>query len=229
MQLQKETITHIQKAVKTAKLLGIDTICIEEGLVRAMSDDRSVLIVDANDVELPFEALGVSRIPQFIERYNITSEGENFTMSLDESDAFVKSVVLKCKGTKIDYKCSNPSNIVAPRKLVDVMTYGIDITDESIQMLKRSVAAMGADELTIVSNDDGVSIEMNDVNNDIFKHELNTIAAILDGESTSFAFRYPAKLLISLLQNSTNHIEIAKKGSLKLNINGFDTFVIQKV
>lgn len=229
MKLDKEVITHIQKAVKTAKLLGIDTICIEDGLVRAMAEDRSVLIVDNNPLELPFEAMGVSRIAQFTERFNITSEGDGFVMECDESEAFVKSVVMKCKGTRINFKCSNPSNIVAPRKLVDVMTYGIDISDESIAMLKRSIAAMGSDELTIVSNADGVSIEMYDVNNDIFRHDLGVTAAILDGESDLFAFRYPAKLLISLIQNSTNHLEIAVKGTLKLNINGFDTFVIQKV
>jgi len=229
MKLEKEAIQHIQKAVKTAKLLGIEDICIEDGLIRAMHADRTVLIVDNNTVPLPFEMLGIARIAQFLDRLNIVCDADGFSIDFTDSGDFVKSVVMKCKGTRIDFKCSNPSNIVAPRKLADEMLYGISISDESIDMLKKSTAAMKADDVTIVSRGGEVSFEMNDVNNDVFKHELEQEVTIISGESNDFAFRYPAKLLISLLRSNVNYLEIAKKGSLKINLNGLDTFVIPKV
>lgn len=229
MKLEKDVITHIQRAVKTAKLLGIDDICIENGLTRAMREDRAVLIVDPNEIELPFDVLGIARIPQFLDRLSIVAEMDGFAIECTDNGDFVKSVVMKCKGTRIDFKCSNPSNIVAPRKLADEMTYGMEISDETISMLTKSATAMKAETVTIVSNDDGVSFEMNDVNNDVFKHEMDGKVVILDGQSSNFAFRYPTKLLISLLRNNVNYLEIAKKGSLKINLNGLDTFVIPKV
>lgn len=229
MKLEKDVITHIRKAVQTASLLGIDDICIDDGLVRAMHKDRTVLIIAPNDIDVPFNSMGISRIPQFLSRLSIVSEHDKSTIDYAATDDIVKSVVMKCPGTKIDFKCADPSGIVAPRKTNDVITYGIDITEESIDLLKRSEAAMKADEVTIISNDEGVSFELNDVNNDIFKHELQTKAEIIEGESLAFAFRYPAKLLISLFRNNVTHFEVAQRGSLKLNLNGFDIFVLPKV
>jgi len=229
MKLEPEIIAHIRKAVKTAHMLGIEDVCIDDGLVRAMHADRSVLIIAPNDIDLPFDSMGITRIPQFLSRLDIVSNSDKFTIDFSATDDVVKSVVMKCTGTKIDFKCGDPNKIIAPRKNNDVVSYGIAITDESIELLKKSEAAMKADEITIISNDDGVSFELNDVNNDIFRHELQIKAEILSGDSLAFAFRYPAKLLISLLRNNVNYFEVAERGSLKLQINGFDIFVFPKV
>lgn len=229
MKLEKDVVTHIRKAVQTAHLLGIDDICIDDGLVRAMHKDRTVLMIAPNDIDVPFTSMGISRIPQFLSRLSIVYESDKSAIEFKAVDDIVKSIVMKCPGTKIDFKCADPAGIVAPRKNGDVITYGVDITDESIELLKKSEAAMKADEVTIISNDEGVSFELNDVNNDIFKHELQLKAEIIEGQSLAFAFRYPAKLLISLLRNNVTHFEVAERGSLKLNLNGFDIFVLPRV
>lgn len=231
MKLEAPTIEYITQAVTTAQLLGMESICIESTIIRAMLEDRSVFLLHTDNIpELPFEAVGITRLPQFLSRIKLVEDKDKFTIDSTIINDEVKSLMMKCTGTKIDFKCASPAKVAAPRKFKDQPAFSMTMDQGTIDILKQSENAMKTDTLTIISNNELVCIEMNDVNNDVFRHQIDSEVTSLNEESILFAHRYPSKLLISLLRHTgETPIEICSQGSLKININGFDIFVLPKV
>lgn len=228
MKLSTEVIQHIKNAVTTAKLLNMEGICIDDGLIRATREDKRVLIIHPNDIDLPFDSIGIARIPQFLSRIGIISESTDASIECSTEDDIVRTLVMKCPGTKVDFKCTNPSQIVAFRKLNDPIRHTITISLETLAMMRKSETAMKAEFVTIVSDDDGVHFEMCDINSDIFKHNMDTKVDCVDCVDTKFAFRYDTKLLTTLLRTADTTVNIAEQGTLIITINGITIYIIPK-
>jgi hypothetical protein len=231
MKLKKEIVSFIKEAVTTAKDLKFDDMCIEQGLIRAMPEDQSVFFVHNHNTELPFDTLGITRIPELLNRLNIITESDEYTIEFKEIDGEVRSLSMKNNETKIDFKCSNPAKIRAPRKINDPMMFGIHISTESIDMLKRSHAAMKTDLVTFIADDDGVRFEMNDINNDVFTHKVaENVVCVEEIQDAHFSFRYPTVLLLSLLNKEIKYFEVGKSGTMLINtISGFNIYIPPRV
>lgn len=222
----------MQSVIETAKLVGIDSIIIEPNLVRAIDDNSTVVINQNKDVpEMPFGSIGMNRLDIFTARYDIAKTQDNFTIEadVDSGSQFARSIVMKAKGMKIDYRCANPTAIKAPRQINDVMKYRVLLTTEAVVNLQKAQSAMKAEIVTIVS-DNGVSFELSDLNNDVFKYTFaDNVEVITDGNG-KFAHRYPVKTLLPLFkQNAAGHFEIGAKGIAAFQLNGLKVFVLPQV
>jgi hypothetical protein len=233
MKLDLDTINYINTVVKTAKMIGIDNIIIEPNTVRAMDDNKTVIILQTSNVpDMPFGSIGLNRIDVFQSRYEIAKVQDNFTMEaiMDDSGNFARSLLMKGKGIKIDYRSANPSIITAPKQIKDTALHRVQLSGEAVLLLQKGQVAMGADQVTICSNS-GVSFEFVDINNDVFKHTFADDAESLDGESdTSFVHRYPAKTLLSLFKhNPTGTFDVGRAGTLQFELNGLNVTVLPQV
>ena len=244
MKLDAETINYINKVVKTASLIGIDNIIIEPGRVRAMDEAKTVVILQNENVpDMPFGSVGLNRISVFQSRYDIARVQDKFTMEAIEASAqlqqedgtqaeapIARALTMKGKGVKIDFRCANPTTISAPRVINDKAINRVQLTGDAVLLLQKGQAAMGADTVTIISNE-GVSFEFTDVNNDVFKYTFADDVEPLDGNTdTKFAHRYPAKTLLSLFKhNPTGTFDVGKSGTLSLEINGLTVTVLPQV
>lgn len=232
MKLDKNTVSYIQSVVETAKLVGIDSIIIEPNLVRAVDDNTTVIINQNKDVpEMPFGSIGMNRLDIFTARYDLAKTQEGFTIEaeVDTGSQFARSITMKAKGLKVDYRCANPTAIKAPRQVNDIMKYRIALTSEAVMNLQKAQSAMKAEIVTIVS-DNGVSFELSDLNNDVFKYTFaDKVEVITDGNG-KFAHRYPVKTLLPLFkQNAAGHFEIGAKGVASFQLNGLKVFVLPQV
>ena len=217
--------------MKTAKLVDIESVIIETDLVRAINDDNTVVLFqDENVISLPFGSIGMTRLDSFTSRYDIASSHDNFTVeaTIRDKENFVSSIMMKSKGIKVDYRCGDPSKMRAPRQINDEMLFEVQLNSDAVTLLQKGFASMKSEEVTIISNDDGVSFEMADINNDVLKHTFATSATPLTNESnTKFAHRYPTKILIALFkQNTDGTFCIGKKGMLSYTINGLTLYVL---
>lgn len=232
MKLDKNTVSYIQTVVETAKLVGIDSVIIEPNLVRAIDDNNTVVINQNKDVpEMPFGSIGMNRLDIFTARYDIAKTHDGFTIEADVDDgsAFARSITMKAKGMKIDYRCANPTAIKAPKQVNDVLKYRIALTPDAVSNLQKAQSAMKAETVTIVS-DGGVSFELTDLNNDVFKYQFADKVEVLTDGTGKFAHRYPVKTLLPLFkQNSTGHFEIGAKGIAAFQLNGLKVFVLPQV
>ena len=232
MKLDKNTVSYMQSVIETAKLVGIDSIIIEPNLVRAVDDNTTVIINQTKDVpEMPFGSIGMNRLDIFTARYDIAKTQDGFTIEaeVDTGSQFARSIIMKAKGLKIDYRCANPTAIKAPRQVNDVMKYRVALTSDAVMNLQKAQSAMKAEIVTIVS-DSGVSFELSDLNNDVFKYSFaDKVEVITDGNG-KFAHRYPVKTLLPLFkQNATGHFEIGAKGVASFQLNGLKVFVLPQV
>lgn len=233
MNLTTEIINYINNVVNTAQLIGIDNIIIEPNLVRAIDEARTVVILQTENVpDMPFGSIGLNRINVFQSRYNIVKDQKDFTIQavVDDSNDFARALVMKSKNTKIDYRCANPTTIIAPKQINDEALNRVQVDNDVVTMLQKGQAAMGADTITIISNN-GVSFEMIDANNDVFKHTFADDAeSLVGGVDTSFVHRYPAKTLLSLFKrNPTTTFDVGQSGTLSLNINGLNVTILPQV
>jgi hypothetical protein len=172
--------------------------------------------------------MAILRLNVFQSRFEIARLQDNFTMTVDvNSEGWVRSVLMKGKGTKIDFRCTKPSLVKAPKSFASPLVTRVQMTGETAVLLQQAIQSMGSDVVTIISNN-GVSFEIVDVNNDVFKHNFEFEAEALgDDDNTNFAYRYPAKKLLGLFKiNPTATFDVSDTGRLCINVNGFDVAIL---
>ena len=233
MKISPEQINFIEKVVKTGQSINIDNVIIEPGMVRAIDDARTVVLYQNTDVpEMPFGSIGLNRINVFLSRLEIAKDRDDFTVEVivRDEDEFARSVIMKGAGTKIDYRCANPTTIQAPRQINDNLVYRIQLNAEAVSLLQRGHSAMGSETVSIIG-DENVSFELTDINNDVFKQTLtDEIEFLNEDASDTFSHRYPVKTLLSLFkQNPDGYFEIGEKGILSITVNGLDIYVLPQV
>lgn len=233
MKLTQDLIDFIETVVKTGQSVNIDNVIIEPDMVRAIDEARTVVLYQNSDVpEMPFGSIGLNRISVFLSRLEIAKTQDNFTLDVvvDDDEEYARSVTMKGTGTKIDYRCANPTTIQAPRQINDNLVYRVQLNAEAVSLLSKGQGAMGSETVSIMS-DDGVSFELTDVNSDAFKHTFAPDVELLDEDaSENFTHRYPAKTLLALFkQNPDGYFEIGEKGILSINVNGLDIYVLPQV
>ncbi len=234
MKLTNNLITFIENVVKTGLSVNIDNVIIETDMVRAIDDNRTVVIFQNTNVpEMPFSSIGLTRVPVFLSRLEIAKTQEKFTVDviIDDDDDYVRSVTMKSDGTKIDYRCANPANIQAPRQINDTLVYRVQLNSEAVSLLQKGQGAMGSETVSIIGCKDGVSFELTDVNSDVFKHQISSDVQLLDDSaSETFSHRYLLKTLLALFkQNAEGSFDIGEKGILNININGLNLYVLPQV
>lgn len=233
MKLDPEQIKFITKIVTTAQLVGIDGIIIEPDLVRGMDEDKTVVMLqDTNVVAMPFDSIGLNRISTFQSRYDIARIRDNFTIEavVSDGDKFARSLTMKGKGVKIDYRCANPTTITAPKKIRDEAQQRVQLNGEAVLLYQKGLAAMGSEVVTIISND-GVSFEFSDNNADVFNHKFaDSTTEIVSGSSDKFAHKYQAKVLSSLFKHDPDgSFTVGKAGTLNVEVNGVTITVMPRV
>ncbi len=234
MNLDSNVINYIQKVVRCAQLVNIDSIIIEANAVRALSEDKTVFIFQETDVPtLPFTSIGLNRLDVFGSRLDVAKTSENFSVDalIDDSETFVRALVMKGKGLKIDYRCASPKTIVAIKRFNDVLKTKVEITPEAVVLMQKGQAAMRAEVVTLISDKNGVSFELTDINSDVFSHTFTTKATPLtQDQNTQFVYRYPVKLLLTLLKNNpSGQFCVGQKGILNVVVNDLNLFALPQV
>ena len=234
MKLDNDTIKFINRVVTTAQLVNIDDIIIETDCIRAIDEHKSVIILQKQDIpELPFSAIGLNRVATFQGRYDIAKTQDKFAIDavLDDNDEFVRSLVMKGKGVKIDYRCANPTTINAPSALKDIAHHQVHLNADAVLLFQKGLGAMGSEHVTIISNEDGVSFEFADNNADVFSHQFaDSAKALSEDADDMFAFKYSAKTLSALFKHDpVGTFAIGKSGTLSMNINDLNITVLPRV
>ncbi|KKM05981.1 hypothetical protein LCGC14_1748570, partial [marine sediment metagenome] len=155
MKLDLESLAYIRNVVETGQMVGIDNIIIEPDRVRAINDDKSVVLFqDENVPDMPFTSVGLNRIGVFLSRLEVARTQDNFAVDVktDDNNEFARGFTMTGKGFKVDYRCANPKTIAAPKKINDEMMYQITLTPQAVYMLQKGQSAMGSDVVSLISD-----------------------------------------------------------------------------
>ena len=236
--LTDDLIKYIEKAVNVAKIAGIDNLIIETDRVRAMDEDATIFICHNEDVpDLPFGAMGMTRIGVFSSRLDIASSMGDVSViaSIDESNpqsTFVRALQLKGKGVKVDYRCANPTTLKAPKQVADPKCYSAVMSAAAVQMMVKGQSAMAADDVTFIGSMDGVQLEIKDNNSDALTYQVDDMVTIENAEiakSPDFFFRYPIKTITALFkQNQDGRFYITSKGIAVISVDDLTVYVMPR-
>ena len=234
MKLDQKSLAYITNVVNTARMVDIDDVIIEPGKVRAIDENKTVVLFQDEDVpEMPFNSIGLNRINVFLSRLGIDKTQEDFavTVQVDDNNEFARGLIMTGKGVKVDYRCANPRTIQAPKNVNDVLACRVQIIPEAVYLLEKGRTAMGADTVSVISNDKGVTFELIDVNGDKFSHTFTDgVEKLADDADTTFVNRYPVATLLSLFKdNPEGTFSIGKKGILNIVVNHLNIFVLPQV
>lgn len=241
MKLDQKALTYIQNVVETAALVKIDAVSIEPNKLRGIDDERTVVMFQTHDVpEFEFNSIALNRLDIFMSRYEIAKVCDNVEIEVvmapkadggktDSSD-FVRALIMKGKGTKLDYRCANPITIQAPKTLNDTPKYKIKMTPEAVLLMTKGVPAMKADDVELFADKDGVSFRLEDINKDAFTYkftnQIDPADEDDDGSPPKFSHRYPLKHLLTLFKKDPDgFFFLTKKGMIKIVINNLDLYI----
>lgn len=235
MKVEDSALGYIQRVIKVANLVKIGNISVESGKIRGMDDEQKVFIFHTENVpEFEFGSIGINRLDEFTNRLNIARATTNFsidaTVESNSGSAFARALHMKGKGLKADYRCANPMTIMAPKTIKAPFFYKFDRTDDFASFLQQGQTAFKCENVSLVGSEDGVVMEMSDVNNDKMEYTISDMVEIVDGDnspsSVSFKHNYPVKMLLPLVKASDNNtIYINGAGILRLRVQGFDMHV----
>jgi len=236
MKLLEDVVLYIKNAVATAKLVGVEGVVIERNLVAAMNEQRTAVILQLDDkVDLPFDRITIDRFDLFLSRLALVEGQEKFEVEylVSPKTNEAQLLTMKCKGTKVEYRCANPKTVkTPPRELKEQFNYATTLTADAVQLLAKGMAAMKSDSITLVSNDSGVMMELVDGNGDVFSHKFAERAenVVNEDEPANFVHRYEAKLLLTMMKHDPQAtILVSKRGLLLFTINDVNVYVLPQV
>lgn len=236
MKLDQENLDYILNVVKTAKLVGIEGIAIEPNLVRGYDlKNNSVLILQTVNVpDMSFGSIGMGRLDIFSARYEILRTQDKFSIEADiDMDAqCTRSLILKAKGTKIDFRCAKPVAIKGPKQVNETFKHRVHMNSESALLMQKAISAMEKpDVVTLLSNNEGVSFEFLDVNNDKFSHTfMEKVESLTPDATGKFAHRYLVETLFPLIKhNPDGHFDVGQKGILAFTVNNLTVYVLPQI
>lgn len=233
MKIEPKTLQYIESVIKTAQRVGIEEVVIEKDVIRAIDVNRTVVLNhQPKDLDLPFTAIGLSRINVLQSRLDLAKGQEGFEVNVttDDTHDFVKTMLITAKGVKVDFRCANPAAIKAPKSVNDTLKCLVPLDADAVVLLQKAQSAMSADTVTIISNKDGVSFEMYDVNSDKFTHTFSAKVEPLDGGDTDFVHTYPLKIVLPLFkENAGGTFAIGEKGIMNIENNNLNLYVLPQV
>lgn len=239
MNIDKTSLAYIQNVVRTAELVKIGNIIIEPDRVRAIDEDRTVILFQNKDVpSMIFGSIGLNRIDDFSSRFDIARSIDNFQVDVlvegdDTKTSFARALTMKAKGIKIDYRCANPATIQAPKTINDLPKYQIRMTPEAVLLMQKAQGAMHSDEITFVGSDEGVSFEVVDVNTDKMAYKFADRVQDIsnDGKETPIKFnhKYPIKTVTTLFKTAPDsNFILTSRGMLKIVVNNLDVYILPR-
>lgn len=229
MKLSKPITNMLVDLMTTAGKLDMSSIIIEPGVVRAIDDNRSVVILSTHDIDLPFASLAVSRVDLLAKRLSVAKELDNIEYSVHDSSNQVISLKIKAGRVSVDFRCVSASSIKVPKVVADEFNTTLSMDETASSTLSKGRTMMGTSVATLLYQHKDLIVEMCDENNDVFSFVVGN--NLVDSSRDYFAYRYDIGKLHTILTNgklSTIYIG-DNRGILKTTVNGFTTYLLPQV
>lgn len=237
----KGTLSLLQDALDTATMLGIDRLVIDSLSLRGESQDNGTLMLlpFPDGTELDFGSIGIGRVSVLKARLKLIGADNTITPEYkerDSGDKFVFRLELKMNKTKVDFKCTDPTQIRAPKAFKDPDAFNFQFTADDIKLMVNAKSAMQADTVTFTTKDGKtVNYIISASEGDALVHELDSELDIKTSTET-FAVSFKTKILFPVLKEISEaakdapvDVILTKRGIMKIEVNGIPAYVFPEV
>ena len=235
MILSKPTVSFIKnKLIKTANLLGIESVIIEKTRIRAMDEKQTTVILHDHDMDIPFESIGLGRLSLLNSRLSLAKD-EDITVDAipdERSPTFITRLDIKAKKFKVDYRAANPAAIKAPKGFKssnDAWFCKVELSEEDLDLLIKASNSMPqkTDSGSICMMGDpatgGMMIVLTDTNSDSF--EMMVEGKVEFNTSDKIIVNYPLKQFLTLIKNNDGVLIVGDRNLLKTTVNSITILV----
>lgn len=232
MQLNSTSIENLQALLNIAQVAEIDNVIIEDGRIRGISEDKSVVLFAENNIpDFGFPRVGLNRLSTLASRLAMAKSVNNVIIDSKKgkSDEEVGLLDISWAGAKVQYRCADPSTIRAPKNVRDTDTWEITLASSKIPTIVTALKSMGAKRVNLnTRTGNEVYLELVEAaSNDVFTLEIAEGANYLkEGtpKSKVWVNVYPANQLISILRAAAEGQEFVKfiigeNGTLQVMLN----------
>lgn len=238
--LSKASIKMIKDAMRTASILGMEKLVIDNHSIRGESQENSTLMLlkFPEDMDLEFGAMAITRVPELMSRMRILGNDGDIVpdyKSRDSGDQFVFRLKLKRGRTSVEFKCADPAYVKAPKAFNDPDCYSFAVTPEDLEVMLSAKAVMQTDKITFIGNEDGkVEFTASASEGDKLLHSLEDSYENLCDGNDSFTYSYKTKILFPILKELLSGeegetITISRRGIIKVYINDIPSFVFPEL
>lgn len=226
MKLTKPIVKMLSELMSIASKLGTSSIIIEPGFVRAIDENRSVVVLSEHTLDLPFASLAISRVDLLAKRLMIASGDVDISYEAHESSNQVISLKIKSGRASVDFRCVSAASIKVPKVIAEEFNTTLTMDEEAATNLTKGRSMMGASVATLLYQHNDLLIEICDENSDVFSFNVGT--DLVDSERKYFAYRYDISKLSTILTGSkqTPILIGDNRGILKTTVNGFTVYLL---
>ncbi len=239
MKLSKQSVDHLKILLQTMAIPKIDRIVIEDGCVRGIDEDQTVVIIsDQNIPDFGGFTVGLHRLSTLSSRINLLEAAGDLSVEAVEKNKDIEKFNISAKGTKFEFKCARADMIKAPKKVNEDFIWEVLVSPEAIKLSISATNTMDSEQIALCSKASGeVSFEVVDsVTKDTFSTVIATDAKWLadedDRQSQSFVHYYTVKTIVPLLKAASvvgpAKLVVGQEGMLKITLNGHEFILIPR-
>lgn len=218
-----DTLLQIENIIKSAKLVEITDMAIEQNSVRGINKSKTAFMI--SDLELPddFETIGINRPDVYLSRFNMIKDldfkASTKVKASDKGEDFVEQVDFKSKSIKSQYRCCDPNNIQCPRTINDIDTYTIKFDQNEVDMLVKACSSMDTENISLIGSNEGLAYTLTDLSSDTIDIQSD-IQIEAEDDTFNFRFNFIQKSFLALIKNCDSfEFILGKRGVLKIKVN----------
>lgn len=233
--LDEKIITILRNGMEIGNALGIESIVMDSISMRGENRDTSTnIIFNMEDYELPFDGMGIGRVPLLRSRLAMFDSPEiKYELVEKDDQTIVSSIHIKHGRTSAGFRCQLPSRIKAPKRIKDEVIFSLHMNEDDVIRINKGIATMSSENVNVIIDDGKIVIGISDIDGDIFTHEIEG-GYIVESDSAPVTFNktYKSKTFRTILTNYMKKddneilpISITARGVMKVVILGIDIYL----
>ena len=223
MKLNQKSIKNLQDLLSLCSIADIESVVIEDNAIRGISEDKScVIISDKNIPDFGEGAkIGLSRLGVLATRISLFKDDDQMTVDAKINDRNeVSTLEISNPSAKIQFRCTSPSLIRAPKKVNDEASFSVSINKEDIPFIISGAKSMSSKRVTIAGKANGIYLEFTDTNQDVCSIKVS------EPNDKIVAVQLPANSFLSLLKTASGYNDEEKQVTIVVGEVGSVNFAV---
>src|SRR5271167_4023557 len=194
MKLTTQDTTNLLSILAACSVGRIESIIIEDGVVRGCNEERTYAII-TTDSEIPKfpQKIGLSRLSSLKQRLELFAGDSSTVIEAKETErGEISSIDISAGRNKVQFRCTSTMLIKAPRGITDDPTFKVFLSKDEMKMVLNAVKIMGGKTVQLViKKDRSAQIITSDATNDAFTTSLEIPVELWkEGEQDSVVHYY---------------------------------------
>lgn len=233
MELISSDLATLGRHLELAKICGIESLALKQGIISGCSETRSAIMVSECDLSIPDSVtIGINNVDTLLKRIKLFKNGAVATLDL-KSDNKTKSINFVSSKTRISYRCVDASRVETYSAYRGEQIGSFCMDSANLAELKQGISALAAPQYVYLEiNRHGVvKWIVSDDNNDEFELTMESPFTSASGEVTMLKTKYDCrgpllKSLAELSKNSAITINITPTGTMMMEFEGVGIYLV---